>query len=307
MLCDTPKGQPLDFAERIAPLHTALIIVDMQNDFSHPDGVTGRDNSRIHEYPAMLERLRRLLDDARAAGVFVIHIRSEYEELHLSRATAEKWVSRGWTDSLCRLGQFGSEFSEGFGPDGSEREAVVTKHRFSVFWGSDIDLLLRSNGIRTVVMTGISTEICVESNARDAFFRDYHVVEVADCVECGSTERDQASKTVIERAFGPVVSAADVGAVWRSAPSGNRGWHTEVKKANLLQSLEERVSPKHTALVLIDVQNDFCDDKGAVGVRGEPITMIKQALPKIRRLLQSARQAGCLVVHVQAQYGAALS
>src|SRR3954467_8860914 len=169
MLCDTPKGQPLSFEERIAPAHTALIVVDMQNDFSHPNGVTARDNPRIQQYPEMLARLRALLEAARTAGVFVIHIRSEYDEVHLSRASAEKWVSRGWTDSLCRAGQFGCEFSEGFGPDGSEREAVVTKHRFSAFWGSDVDLLLRSNGIRTVVMTGISTEICVESNARDAF------------------------------------------------------------------------------------------------------------------------------------------
>ena len=303
MLKDTPKGRTLSFAERIDPAHTALVVVDVQNDFSHPEGVTGIDNTRIHEYPEMLARLRKLIEEARAAGVFIIHVRSLYDDIHLSRSAAEKWVSRGWVDSLCRGGTFGAEFADGFRPRDAENEAIVTKHRFSSFWGSPIDLLLRSNGIKTVVLAGISTEICVESHARDAFFRDYHVVEVGDCVECGSPERDRASKVVIERAFGPVVSASMVSDVWKTSKNKTRGWHQEEKKKKLLSTLGERLAPPHTALILIDVQNDFCHENGAVGRRGEPFEMIKETVPRIIDLLGAARKAGCMVIHIAAQYG----
>jgi nicotinamidase-related amidase len=251
----------------------------------------------------MMTRLQGLIAEARAAGVFIIHVRSHYDDVHLSRAAAEKWVSRGWIDSLCRRETFGSEFAAGFDPLAAPNEALVTKHRFSSFWGSPIDLLLRSNGIRTVALTGISTEICVESHARDAFFRDYHVVEVSDCVECGSIERDQASKTVIARAFGELTTAEEVARVWRAAAPAPRGWHEDVKEAKLLGTLAERVDAAHTAFVLIDVQNDFCDERGAIGRRGEPFEMIKETLPRIRELLGQARQAGCLVVHIAAEYG----
>src|SRR3954471_9250583 len=104
MLRDTAKGKPLSFEDRIDPAHTALVVVDIQNDFSHPEGVTGVDNPRIGEYPQMLTRLKALIEDARAAGVFIVFIQSFYDDIHLSRAVAEKWVSRGWIDSLCRSG-----------------------------------------------------------------------------------------------------------------------------------------------------------------------------------------------------------
>ena len=60
-------------------------------------------------------------------------------------------------------------------------EVIVTKHRYGAFESSDLDLVLRSKGIRTVIMTGIATNVCVETTARQAFLRDYYVVFTSDC------------------------------------------------------------------------------------------------------------------------------
>ncbi len=60
-------------------------------------------------------------------------------------------------------------------------EAIVTKHRYGAFEGTDLDLILRSRGIRSVIMTGVATNVCVETTARQAFLRDYYVVFTNDC------------------------------------------------------------------------------------------------------------------------------
>ena len=99
-------------------------------------------------------------------------------------------------------------------------EVLVTKHRYSAFGGSSIDLVLRTNGIRTVVLTGVATEVCVESTARDAFFKDYQVVVVEDCVGCYSPERQMASLVVVARSFGTVSSSQDIAAVWQRLGNG---------------------------------------------------------------------------------------
>jgi nicotinamidase-related amidase len=163
--------------------------------------------------------------------------------------------------------------------------------------------MLRSNGIESLVMTGIATEVCVESTSRNAFFRDYRIVEAGDCVSWLARDRHDASQAIIARSFGMVVPSTEIAAVWDQAAAGQRNWQPEVKAANVLTTLEQRINPAHTALVLIDVQNDFCDERGAAGVRGESITMIKKVVPQIHRLLKRARAAGTMVIHVKAEYG----
>ena len=94
-------------------------------------------------------------------------------------------------------------------------DAVVTKHRFGAFTGTDLDVILRSQGIKTVVMTGIATNICVESTAREAFMRDYFVVLADDA--CAAYSRAQHDTTLanIDIAFGVVHKTEELIEHWR--------------------------------------------------------------------------------------------
>ena len=96
-------------------------------------------------------------------------------------------------------------------------EAIITKHRYGAFESTDLDLVLRSKGIRTVIMTGVATNVCVETTARQAFLRDYYVVFLSDCTATFSAAQHEAALWNIDQFFGQVVSSEDVIACWQPA------------------------------------------------------------------------------------------
>jgi nicotinamidase-related amidase len=113
-------------------------------------------------------------------------------------------------------GTRGHDIVPDLAPQGDE--PVVRKYRSSAFWGTNLDLLLRSNGIETVVVTGCTTEGCVESTARDAMFSSYYVVIAEDCVASDDPLQHDASMLLMRHRF-DIASSEDIGAVWSSAPA----------------------------------------------------------------------------------------
>ena len=296
------KGVGFGLNEVVDPSRTALVIVDMQRDFVAPTGVCAKAGDDVSTIAAITDRLRLLIKAAREQELLIIYVRSIYDRVYLAENLLEQLDRRG-LGGLCRAGSSGSDFAEGIGPSGAPNEIVVSKHRFSAFSGTSLDLVLRSNGIKTLVMTGVATDVCVESTTRDACFRDYRVVLAEDCVAGFSAERHRASLSVLSRSFGTVASSLDIAAAWLSGTTTARGWRGLEKSQAMLTKFEERVRPEHTALVLIDLQVDFCDDQGAIAQRKEARQMIRGMLPRAKNMLDQARAAGVMVIHVQSEYG----
>ncbi|MCX6021811.1 MAG: cysteine hydrolase, partial [Chloroflexi bacterium] len=115
----------------------------------------------------------------------------------------------------CLEGSWGFDWY-GVGP--LPGEAIVTKHRYSAFIGTDLDLILRAQKIETIICTGVVTNACVESTARDGFMMDYHVVFVDDSSATSSPETHEGTLQNIRGGFGVVVNAADVTEAWVPAP-----------------------------------------------------------------------------------------
>jgi nicotinamidase-related amidase len=107
----------------------------------------------------------------------------------------------------------GHEFARDFAP--LENELVVRKYRSSGFWGTNLDMLLRSNGIKTVVVGGCTTEGCVESTARDAMFNDFYVVIAEDCVASDDRAQHEASMLLMRHRFDVAVSD-EIKRIWRT-------------------------------------------------------------------------------------------
>jgi nicotinamidase-related amidase len=116
-------------------------------------------------------------------------------------------------------GDAGREFVDELVP--GDGELVVPKWRSSGFWGTSLDLLLRSNGIETVVVSGCTTEGCVESTARDALFNDYYVVIVEDCVASDDRAQHDASLLLMRHRF-EVSYSTDVISEWEVAVSNRK-------------------------------------------------------------------------------------
>ena len=210
-----------DEDEVIGGRRAVLLVVDMQNDFCHAGGAVAARNGDVSLVQAMAPRLRALLALARQANVPIIHIRTH----HSPWTNSPTWVTRhhGRRVVQCFPGTWGADFYAGFEPlvderwDPERHEYVVTKHRYSGFVDTDLDLILRSQSIDTLIVTGTTTNTCVESTARDGFMKDYAIVVVADCTAAGSVGLHEASLEDVRQSFGTVMTADDLVAVWRRA------------------------------------------------------------------------------------------
>jgi nicotinamidase-related amidase len=211
-----------ELAELVDPVHTALIMVDMQCDFIEPDGLFGLLGIDLSMYAESRPRLAALLAAARRSGTRVIHVQNtalpgrlsdspSYIRFNLRMHQAARRDGPPLRYSL--PGTKGHEFAPEFTPLADE--LVVRKYRSSGFWGTNLDLLLRSNGIKTVVFGGCTTEGCVESTARDAMFNNYYVVIAEDCVASDDRAQHAASLLLMRHRF-DLASGDAIGRVWRS-------------------------------------------------------------------------------------------
>jgi nicotinamidase-related amidase len=203
--------------------HVALVVVDMQNDFCKPGWAFDHLGIDPSMYPPMIPRLARLITGAREAGVMVIYIQMTMLPGRRSESPAQirfnmrlHLASHQESEPLLYTleGTPGQEIIPELAPQPGD--LVVRKYRSSGFWGTNLDMLLRSNNIKAVIMTGCTTEGCVESTARDALFNDYYVVLPEDCVASDDPRQHEASLFLMRHRF-DVVSSEDILAIWQGS------------------------------------------------------------------------------------------
>jgi len=202
--------------EQIAPRHTALLVIDMQKDFC-VEGMatagTGRDLSRTK---AIIPALANLRHCAREAGALVVHVGFLTLPHHLSDGAA--WLAQRRrspyaNESIALEGREGTEFIAELTPvDG---EVIVRKHRYSAFTGTNLDVILRAREIRTCIIAGVSTNVCVESTLRAAFDHGYYIVVPRDATASWSEALGEATLANVTHRFGLVSSVAEIVATWR--------------------------------------------------------------------------------------------
>ena len=210
--------------QRIAPRHTALIIIDMQKDFVL-DGLAcdlaGRDLTATR---SIIPTLTGLLAAARAAGTLVVHVGFWTLPGHMSDSgswLAHRRRSTYSGDRIAVAGSEGAEFIDELTPEPDE--VVIHKHRYSGFKGTDLDMLLRARDIRTCIVTGVSTNVCVESTLRDAFEHTYYVAVPADGTASWSEELGAGTLENVEHRFGLVTSCEEILKIWRGQNTAASG------------------------------------------------------------------------------------
>ena len=203
--------------EVVEPSHTALLIIDMQHDFCSPKGLFDRIGKDLSMMRPAVKRVASLVETARNVGVTPIFIQNQW--LPNNRAVSGSFLrfmiykqgmdpKEGCTVS----GSWGAEIlpETGIRPD----DIVVQKWRPSAFRSTNLDMVLRCNNIRSVVLTGVITQGCVESTARDAMFHDYYTVVVKDCVATYNRDLHDASLKVMGSRF-DMISADELTGLWR--------------------------------------------------------------------------------------------
>jgi ureidoacrylate peracid hydrolase len=233
------KGQEASMDALSRTDKTALIVVDMQNAYLHPDGSFARlwpdaNNQEVRAIDpvndpigagrqfdlGLLRRAipgtKRLIEGARFAGVPVIFLRYVYRadykdggvlihEINPALATVGYVVDGSWD----------AEILEELKPD--PRDFVVEKSRYSGFHATRLETVLRSLGTESLVICGVTTHFCVECTARDAHMRDYRVVIASDATDEVNEIWKQTALASFGYGFGWVATVDEVVEMWKDA------------------------------------------------------------------------------------------
>jgi ureidoacrylate peracid hydrolase len=203
---------PSALPARLEPGRCTLMIVDMQNDFCAPDGYIDRVMRKdVSAGAAILPQLSRLLEQARAAGVPIVWLRADYSHDRIPDSMAVKLLAQGIQAECCKPDTWGADW---YGLQPAPGEAIVTKHSYSGFVGTDMKEVLKGLGRQTIVFTGVQTQVCVESTLRDAHAHGYFCVAVQDAVGSHSPALHEATLNNVRFLFGDVCAADDVSTAW---------------------------------------------------------------------------------------------
>lgn len=184
---------------------SALIIVDMQNDFCHENGSSAVNGGDVSLSQAIVPNIQRLIDAMHRAGRPVIFIKTTHDET----TNTPSWEARQRNRKVktCVTGTWGTGY---YGVAPVEGDIEVTKHRYSAFIRTELEGKLRALGVETLLMTGVATNGCVESTLRDGFMLDFFVLAVEDGCGCGNPAAQAQTMSNVRKHFGWVTTSTEL-------------------------------------------------------------------------------------------------
>ena len=216
----TIPGDPYDFPidGPLVPERTALMIIDMQRDFCDPSGYMHTRGGDVEVARAIVPRIIRVREACQEAGIMVIHTREGHrpnlsdlprnKRIKTAKAGAEIG-SEGPLGRLLIRGEHGWDFIDELKPEASE--IVIDKVGTGAFHGTDLREVLARQGIENLIITGVTTGVCVSSTVREAADRGYNVLVLEDC--CAEPDADNHRIAIqllkIEGGYLSTISDAD--------------------------------------------------------------------------------------------------
>jgi nicotinamidase-related amidase len=179
----------------IDPKTTALVLIEYQNDFTTEGGVLHGAVSEVMDKTGMLANTLEVVDAARAAGATVMHAPISFAEGYNEISAHPYGILKGVVDGKAFIkGSWGAAIVDELAP--ADGDIVIEgKRGLDTFASTNLDFILRSKGITTIVLGGFLTNCCVESTMRSGYENGYKVITLNDCLAATSTEEhDNALK-----------------------------------------------------------------------------------------------------------------
>lgn len=211
----------------LLPSRTALLLIDMQRDFCAPGGYADQAGLDIQCLRAPIPAQQRLLAAARAAGMLVVHTREghrtdlsdlpDWKSIRAERSGAPIGAP-GPLGRLLVRGEYGHDLIDELQPQVGE--PVIDKPGYCAFAATDLELILRTRGIDSLIITGVTTEVCVSSTLRSAIDRGFNCLTVSDACASAHPELHAAALAMINvegGIFGEVCDSAALLSALREA------------------------------------------------------------------------------------------
>lgn len=206
---------------KLDPSQTALIVVDMQNAYASQGGYLDLAGFDVTATKPVIDKIKQAVDIAHQSGIQVIYFRNGWDNkyveaggsgspnYHKSNALKTMRKNPEIEGTLLAKGGWDYELVDELSP--APQDIVIDKPRYSGFANTNFDSVLRSRGIRNLLLTGIATNVCVESTLRDGFFLEYFGVLLDDaCYQAGPVEAHEATLYNVKTFFGWVSDVASM-------------------------------------------------------------------------------------------------
>jgi ureidoacrylate peracid hydrolase len=196
---------------RIDPAETALLVIDMQNGFCHPEGTLGLGGVDTGPMQASVPWIRRLVGLARESGLPDIWSRQFHYPVDRTREAhriGSHVLKR--PRPACMPGTWDAEIVDGLRDLLRPETEIIDKHKFSCFFDTRLHSLLRIQGTRMLIICGTATNTCVEATVRDAYMRDFDVIIAREGVSGVNAAWHETALQVWDRYFGAVLGVDQI-------------------------------------------------------------------------------------------------
>ena len=197
----------LDLRELINPAHSAILVIDIQNDACHPEGLFAKIGLDTRLRRESAHNTAAFIDKVRMFNLPVIFIKLNHSQWNESPAWIRRSKIRGPRTEAYKEGTWGAEF---YAVQPKEEDPIVIKHRYSAFVGTDLEMILRSRHITTLIVTGGGTAACVESTVRHGLCLDYDMILVSDCCGSSTVQDHESALKRMQSQGAPVVESARI-------------------------------------------------------------------------------------------------
>jgi len=207
--------QPLtEMADVLAPKRCALLVIDVQNDFIHPQGWSARHAPETPSLRHVIPVINSLIAGARGADVPIAYVCMEHgPEIDAPNYRA-RYAARAMIDDiLCAAGGWGAKLDDELTPP-MRNDLVVVRHSYDGFAGTPLDSWLRAAEVETVIGTGVVTNLCVQTTVCHAFALGYYVAVASDGTAAASPIEHDMTLRNFSQFFGPVLTGTELLEHW---------------------------------------------------------------------------------------------